>query len=190
MVTAMGPLPLFWYIYSPRARQGRKRSGSEGFNVALYSDGSLVYSKYDENFDPQEQSCFQLPMEVTDTFLMILQSETWWLRTLPLHIRSQQPIPEYSCRFGFAGHPLFTCDEMLKMTMLSDVDRNGVYARRLHVMMEFITEMLYGYGMLLQLDSFTWDWRRIQPLPQDQANARMLALNNQQQELEQMTAAQ
>lgn len=190
MVKTMGPCPLFWYIYSPRVRRGRKRSGAEGFNVALYSDGSLVYSKYDENNQLLDRSCFQLPMEVTDTFLMILQSETWWLRTLPMHIRSQQAIPEYSCMFAFAGHPLFTCDEMLKMTLLSDANRNGVYARRLHVMMEFITEMLYNYGVLLQLDSFAWDWRRIQPMPREQAEARLLALSEQPQETEQTAAAQ
>lgn len=190
MVKTMGPYPLFWYIFSPRVRRGRKRSGAEGFNVALYSDSTLVYSRYDENNQLLEQSCFQLPMEVTDNFLMILQSETWWIRTLPMHIRSQQTIPEYSCMFAFVGHPVFTCDEMLKMTLLSDDNRNGVYARRLHVMMEFITEMLYNYGVLLQLDSFRWDWQRIQPLPPEQMAARMLALTQQPEENEAYQSAE
>lgn len=189
MVTTMGPVPLFWYIYSPRARRGRKRSGSEGFNVALYSDGALSYSRYDGEV-LQEESYFQLPPEATDTFLMILQNETWWLRTLPLHIRSQQEIPEYCCRFGFAGQPLFTCDELHKMALLSDVNRNGVYARRLQVMMEFIAEMLYSYGLLLQMDRFEWDWRLIQPMPQEMVRARNLALSEQPAEPEQRTEAQ
>lgn len=184
MVKTMGPYPLFWYIYSPKVRRGRKQNGPVGFNVALYSDSTLVYSRYDENNQLLEQSCFQLPMEVTDNFLMILQSETWWIRSLPMHIRSQSAIPEYSCMFAFVGHPVFTCDEMLKMTLLSDDNRNGVYARRLHVMMEFITEMLYNYGVLLQLDSFRWDWQRIQPLPPEQLAARMRALTQQPEEEE------
>lgn len=180
MVKTMGPHPLFWYIYSPRATRGRKKSNAEGFNVALYSDGSLVYSKYDEYNRLQEYSCFQLPLEVTDNYLMMLQSESWWLRSLPMHIRSQQAVPDYSCMFGFAGHPLFTCDELLKMTLLGDDNRNGVYARRLHVMFEFVTELLYNHGVLMLVNQFGWDWQRIQPMTPEQAAARLLVLNEQQ----------
>lgn len=168
MVKTTGPYPLFWYIYSPSTKRGRKSRGAEGFNVALYSDSTLVYSKYDQKNQLRERNCFQLPPEVTDTYLMILQSETWWLRTLPLNIRAHGHVPEYSCMFGFVGHPVFTCDELHKTVLLSDANRNGVYARRLNVMMEFIAEMLFNHGVLLQLDNFTWDWNRIRPIQQPQ----------------------
>jgi len=35
-------------------------------------------------------------------------------------------------------------------------------------MMEFIAEMLFSHGVLLQLDNFTWDWNRIRPIQQPQ----------------------
>lgn len=190
MVKTMGPYPLFWYIYSPRISQGRRKTDSQRFNVALYSDGSLVYNELDEYNRNIGCSYFQLPTEVTDGFLQMLQCESWWLRTLPLHLRSQQAVPDYSSMFGFAGHPLFICDELLKMRQLADDDRNGVYARRLHVVFEFIAEMLYDHGVMLMVDRVKWDWRKIQPLPQEEAAARMLAFTEQQSQFVQTAAVQ
>lgn len=176
MVQTMGPYPLFWYVYSPQVRWGRRGGGTEGFNVILYSDGTLVKSVYDKNFHRRERSCFQLPVEVADEFLMILQNEAWWIRGLPENIESAHGKPAYRCMFAFAGHPLFICDELKTMTQLDDVNRNGVYARRLHVMMEFITELLFNYGILLQLESFEWDWQKLAPIPENQMAPRALDL--------------
>ena len=53
MVNAMGPYPLFCYVYSPavpvRQERSRRRGafqadvGDGGFSLALYSDGTLVH---------------------------------------------------------------------------------------------------------------------------------------------------
>ena len=176
MVQTMGPHPLFWYIYSPQKQRGHRKSGAEGFNVILYSDGTLVQSRYDESgMQLLDRSCFQLPVQAAYDFMAILDSEEWWIRGLPENIRAQTK-PAYTCMFAFVRHPLFVCEDMLKMTQLSDVNRIGVHARRLLVMMEFITEMLYNYGVLLTMDSFRWNWDKCAPIPESEVARHMLSL--------------
>lgn len=176
MVQTMGPHPLFWYIYSPQKQRGHRKSGAEGFNVILYSDGTLVQSRYDESgLHLRERSCFQLPVQIAYDFMSILDSEEWWIRGLPENIRATGR-PAYTCMFAYVRHPLFVCEDLMKMTQLEDVNRNGVYARRLLVMMEFITEMLYRYGVLLTLDSFKWDWDKCGPVPENTIARQTLAL--------------
>lgn len=164
MVNTTQPAPLFWYIYRPTQKHARRGQGDGGFNVALYPDSTLVYCRYNQANQIIEQSCFQLPEEVAENYLMILQSQTWWLRTQPLHIRVKNRLPQYSCMFGFAGHPMFTCDEIDKVVLTPINNQRGMYARRLRVMLEFIAEMLYSCGVGLTVDSFVWNWQIIQPI--------------------------
>ena len=63
MINATGAAPLFWYIYRPTCKNSRDTDG--GFNIALYPDHRLVYSRYNQANQIVDQSAFQLPPEVT-----------------------------------------------------------------------------------------------------------------------------
>ena len=161
MINTSGAAPLFWYIYRP-SRKGNGE-GDGGFNIALYPDHTLVYSRYNTADQVIDQSAFQLPPEVTATYLTILNSQTWWMGDMPLNIRVNGK-PQYSCMFGFAGHPLFICDEINTLVLKPFNSQRGMYARRLRMMLESIAEMLYGFGIGLTVESFVWDWRVIKPI--------------------------
>lgn len=161
MINTAGAAPLFWYIYRPTCRSSRDTDG--GFNIALYPDHTLVYNRYNQVNQIVDQSAFQLPPEVTAKYLTILNSQSWWMGEMPLNI-SVNGKPQYSCMFGFAGHPLFICDEINTLVLKPFNSQRGMYARRLRMMLESIAEMLYSYGIGLTVESFVWDWRVIQPI--------------------------
>ena len=172
MVNTMGPAPLFCYVFRP----GRKRSrnGDGGFNVALYPDSTLAYCRFNMDNQVVEESWFKVPEEVTDRYLMILQSQSWWLSEQPLHVSVKTGIPAYSCMFGFAGHPLMTVDEIDSLVLRPFNNMRGMYARRLRVMLEFVAELLYSCGMGLTVDSFVWNWQIIQPITPVPQNMQMV----------------
>lgn len=162
MINNTGAAPLFWYIYRP----GRKNSQGDydgGFNVALYPDHRLVYCRFDEMNQIVDQSVFQLQPEFTAHYLTILESQAWWMGETPLKIRVGGK-PQYSCMFGFAGHPLFICEEIDTLALAPFNSLRGMYARRLRMMLECLAEKLYAYGIGLTVDSFVWNWRMIQPI--------------------------
>lgn len=162
MVNCATPAPLFCYVYRPG--QKRSRHGDGGFNVALYPDSTLVYCRFDRSNQVLEETYFKVPEEVTEKYLMIVQSQSFWLSEQPLHVGVKSGIPAYSCMFGFAGHPLMTCDEIDSLVLQPFNNMRGMYARRLRVMLEFVAEQLYRCGMGLTVDSFVWNWQIIQPV--------------------------
>lgn len=180
MVQTVGPRPLFWYVYSPKLRWGRElkaeKSRAKGFNVIIYSDGTVAYSRYADVDKPIERKCFKLPAAVADEYLMILQHEWWWVKDMPENILMEDRKPVYRNMFGLDRHPLIICDELKTLTAMEDVNRKGVVARRMHVMLEFVTELMFKHGILMQLQSFDWNKRMIEPIPDSEMDSRDLAL--------------
>ena len=153
--------PLFWYIFRPCSGTGAQDDG--GFNVALYPNNTLTYCRFNSAEQVVDTSTFQLPPEILGQYMMIVQSQSWWLGRVPLHIGTgTQPL--YSSMFGFAGHPLFACDEINTLVMEPFDSERGMFARRLRMVLESICEMLISCGVMLTVDSFEWDWRMISPV--------------------------
>ncbi|MBQ8202534.1 MAG: hypothetical protein IJZ74_12290 [Clostridia bacterium] len=172
MIVNTGMAPLFWYIYRP----GRVAAGSEdgGFNVALYPDNTLTYRRFNGAGQVVDDSTFQLPPDVLGRYMMILESQAWWMGKIPLNIKASGK-PQYSCMFGFAGHPMFICDEINTLILAPFNSQRGMYARRLRMMLESIAEMLYDYGIGLTVESFVWNWQMIHPIsPLSQQTAQMV----------------
>jgi hypothetical protein len=158
--------PLFWYLYRPHT-YGRRNEAhvSGGFNVALYPDHTLVYCTFNGAGVMQNASTFQLPPEVTARYLMILESQSWWMSDTPLNICVDGDRPSSTSRFGFTKrHPLFSCQDINTMVLAPFHSERGMYARRMRVMLECLSQMLYRYGILLSVDSFSWNWQYICPL--------------------------
>ena len=159
--------PLFWYLYRPH-HNGRRddNHASGGFNVALYPDHTLVFCKFNGLNQLVDRSTFQLPPEVTGRYMMILDSQSWWMGKLARGIKTDGK-PNYTCMFGFTQqHPLFSCEDINSLVLAPFNSQRGMYARRLRGMLECLSEMLYDYGVLLGVDSFNWDWQYIRPLEQ------------------------
>ncbi len=162
--------PLFWYLYHPLSASRRDDNhAAGGFNVALYPDHTLVFSKFDGLNRLSERWTFQLPSEVTGRYMMILDSQSWWMGKLPREIRADGRA-SYASMFGFTRqHPLFACEDINTLVLAPFNSQRGMYARRLRGMLECMSEMLYEYGIELGVDRFAWDWQYIQPLENLQA---------------------
>ena len=70
MINTAGAAPLFWYIYRPTCKNRRDTDG--GFNIALYPDHTLVYSRYNQANQIVDQSAFQLPPEAKSRIMMMM----------------------------------------------------------------------------------------------------------------------
>ena len=162
--------PLFWYLYRPQVASRRDDNhAAGGFNVALYPDHTLVFCKFDGLNRLIDRCTFQLPAEVTGRYMMILDSQSWWMGKLPREIRTDGRA-SYACLFGFTRqHPLFSCEDINTLVMAPFNSQRGMYARRLRGMLECMAEMLYDYGIELGVDKFGWDWQYIRPLEELQA---------------------
>ncbi|MBQ8555885.1 MAG: hypothetical protein IJ438_08440 [Clostridia bacterium] len=171
MIVNTGMAPLFWYIYRP----GRSASAEDGgFNVALYGNNTLTYRKFNSLGQIVDDCTFQLPPEVMGRYMMILESQSWWMGKVPLNIKTDGK-PQYSCMFGFAGHPMFICDEINTLVLAPFNSQRGMYARRLRMMLESISEMLYSCGLGLTVESFVWNWQMIRPIsPMNEHTAQMV----------------
>ena len=161
--------PLFWYLYAPLKASRKEDNHSVGcFNVALYPDHTLVFTKFDGLHQLVERCTFQLPAAVTGRYMLILESQAWWIGKLPLAIHADGEASTKSF-FGFTPqHPLFACEDIDTLVLADFNSQRGMYARRLRGMLECMAEMLYDYGIELGVDRFYWNWDRIQPLEQMQ----------------------
>lgn len=157
--------PLFWYLYTPLTASRRDDNHAVGsFNVALYPDHKLVFCKFDGLNQLVDRCTFQLPPEVTGRYMMILDSQSWWMGKLPREIQADGRASSASL-FGFTRqHPLFSCEDINTLVLAPFNSQRGMYARRLRGMLECMAEMLYDYGIELGVDKFTWDWQYICPL--------------------------
>ncbi len=178
MIVNTGMAPLFWYIYRPGVCEAGSADG--GFNVALYPNNTLTFRHFNHLGQVDSESTFQLPPEVTGRYMMILDSQSWWMGKLPLRIKASTQA-RYSSMFGFAGHPMFICDEINTLILAPFNSQRGMYARRLRMMLESIAEMLYDYGIGLTVESFVWNWEKISPInPMSDPNASMVQPNPEQ----------
>ena len=161
--------PLFWYLYTPLTAPRRDDNHAVGsFNVALYPDHTLVFCKYNGLGQLVERCTFQLPAEVTGRYMLILESQAWWMGKLPREIQADGKASSASL-FGFTRqHPLFSCEDINTLVLAPFNSQRGMYARRLRGMLECMAEMLYDYGIELGVDRFRWDWEYIRPLEQMQ----------------------
>lgn len=170
MVVNTNEAPLFWYAYKPTAKRENPEDG--GFSIALYRSGRLNYRQYNI-YGQFTESDMQLPPEVLGRYMMIQESQDWWLRDVPLEIRHT---PEgglrlvtgelqvaYTCLFGFDGYPLFECQEINSLVKKPFNSRRGMYARRLRMILESVAEMLYAHGFRLDVNRFEWAWNVRQP---------------------------
>ena len=157
--------PLFWYLFRPhQATRRDDNHAAGGFNVALYPDHTLVFCKFDGLNQLVDRCTFQLPAEVTGRYMMILDSQSWWMGKLPREIKADGRA-SYTSLFGFTRqHPLFSCEDIDTLVLSPFNSQRGMYARRLRGMLECLSEMLYDYGILMGVDSFDWDWQYIRPL--------------------------
>lgn len=175
--------PLFWYLYTPLTAPRRDDNHAVGsFNVALYPDHTLVFSKYNGLGQLVERCTFQLPAEVTGRYMLILESQAWWMGKLPREIQADGKATSASL-FGFTRqHPLFSCEDINTLVLAPFNSQRGMYARRLRGMLECMAEMLYDYGIELGVDRFRWDWEYIRPLEEIQqptVQATQSGWNNQ-----------
>ena len=175
--------PLFWYLYTPLTAPRRDDNHAVGsFNVALYPDHTLVFCKYNGRGQLVERCTFQLPAEVTGRYMLILESQAWWMGKLPREIQADGKASSASL-FGFTRqHPLFSCEDINTLVLAPFNSQRGMYARRLRGMLECMAEMLYDYGIELGVDRFRWDWEYIRPLEQMQQStvqATQSGWNNQ-----------
>lgn len=161
--------PLFWYAYQPAARKDLPEDG--GFSITLYRSNRLNFRKYNI-YGQYEESDLQLPPQVLGRYMMIQESQEWWLKDVPLEIKSSQSggmrlkvdgEPQYKCLFGFAGYPLFECQEINTLVLAPFNSMRGMYARRLRMMLESVAEMLHYHGITLTVNTFSWGWEAIQP---------------------------
>lgn len=168
--------PLFWYLYRPQVASRRDDNhAAGGFNVALYPDHTLVFCKFDGLNRLIDRCTFQLPAEVTGRYMMILDSQSWWMGKLPREIRVDGRASSTSL-FGFTRqHPLFSCEDINSLVLAPFNSQRGMYARRLRMMLESIAEVLYGCGIGLTVDSFVWNWQMIRPInPMNEMSAQLV----------------
>lgn len=162
--------PLFWYLYHPEVpahKDGNRAAG--GFNVAIYPDHTLVFCVFDEDGVMTSRNTFPLVAEVTGRYMMILESQSWWMGKLPREICVDGQ-PSYTSMFGFSSrHPAFSCEDINTLVLAPFNSQRGMFARRLRVMLECVAEMLYDYGFDLGVDKFGWDWKYVRPLEEMQA---------------------
>lgn len=171
MINSNAAAPLFWYIYRPSIRRSGNDDG--GFNVALYPNHTLVYCRYNRSNQIVEQSTFQLGAEFTEYYLAYLQGQAIWMGEVPLEI-GVNGNPQYASMFGFAGHPMFEVDEIDTLVLAPFNSLRGMYARHLRSVLEAISAKLYTYGIGLTVDSFVWDWKKIQPIGPYQQQMQMV----------------
>lgn len=172
--------PLFWYLYRPQAASRRDdNQAAGGFNVALYPNNTLVFSRYDALGQCCEHSTFPLSPEIIGRYMTILESQSWWIGKMHREIRTDG-MPSYTCMFGFTRrHPLFSCEDINTLVLAPFNSMRGMYARRLRGMLECMAEMLYECGIELGVDHFSWDWKIIRPLEELQATPVQAAQGNQ-----------
>ena len=157
--------PLFWYVYKPLvSSQGEDNYAVGGFHVALYPNHTLVFCKYNGLNQVVQYNTFPLSPEVTGRYMMILENESWWIGELPreIHVSGQ---PTSQSVFGFTWqHPLFICEDINTLVREPFNSKRGMYARRLRGMLEHMHEMLFPWGIELDVDYFDWKWHMIRPL--------------------------
>lgn len=160
MIVNTETAPLFWYIYRPHTS---RRTDPGGFSVALYGDNILVCRKF--NALQQEIECdhFQLPPEVVGSYMQLLQNQSGWMGKVPLSIKTNGAA-RYSCMFGFAGQPMFYCEEINTLVQAPFNSVRGRFARRLRLMLEEVSELLFDCGIGLTVEDCVWDYVRIKPL--------------------------
>lgn len=154
---------LFWYIHRPMGKAAAPGDG--GFTVTLYENDTLVFTMFNDMRMPVQSLTFPVPPSLREWYLMALDSADWWLRQMPLNLRSSHP-PTSASLIGFWKHPMYVIEEIEEMASAPFATQQGHYARRLYLMLEDVSEMLAGCGLYLGPRQFTWDQRMIIPLEQ------------------------
>ena len=155
---------LFTYQYRPNALSMNTRDG--GFKVALFGNNKLVYTTFSRTQTVMAVHTFLIAPEVLARYMMLLDSEGWWLCRQPLNI-SGRGRSGYTAMMGVTGHPMFSVDDLEDVVLRPFNDERGMLARRMYMMLENVAELLIPCGLYMAPRSFLWDRRVIDPIPGD-----------------------
>ena len=162
-----GPIltELFTYQYRPF---GLSQSAADGgFKIAFFRNCRLVYTTFNRMQSVMAAYSFLIPPEVLGRYMLLIDSECWWLDRQPLNISSGTKVG-YTAMMGVSGHPMFSVDDLETAVLSPFNDERGLLARRMYVMLENVAELLIPCGLYVTPHSFVWDSRVTGPIPNDQ----------------------
>ena len=159
-----GPMltELFTYQYRPYSYSQNPMDG--GFKLALFGNNTLVYTTFNRMQSVVAVYTFLVPPEVLGRYMMLLDSEGWWLSRQPLNISNRGRVG-YTAMLGVTGHPMFAVDDLEEVVQRPFNDERGLLARRMCMMLENVSALLIPAGLYMTPHSFVWDRRVIDPIP-------------------------
>lgn len=161
-----GPMltELFTYQYRPYSLSQNAMDG--GFKLALFGNNTLVYTTFNRMQSVMAVHTFLIAPEVLYHYMMMLDSEGWWLSRQPLNISNQgRGRQGYTAMMGVTGHPMLAVDDLEEMIRLPFNDERGLLARRMCTMLENVSALLIPCGLYMTPHSFVWDSRVTGPVP-------------------------
>lgn len=158
MIQGPESTPLFWYVHRPL---GQTADG--GFTVTIHDDDILEFKVFDSMRQPLQVLNFQLPPQLQDQLLDMIDSVQWWIGQMPENMRCSHP-PACASMLGLAGHPMYVVEELEETAFLPFATQKGHIARRIFLFLEDVSEMLSHYGFYLEPQRFSWNQQTIFPV--------------------------
>ena len=152
---------LFSYQYRPLRHSRSQADG--GFKIALLGNNTIVYTTFSRADVPLTRCVFPVSPDVVMYCMRLMISESWWICHMPL-LMSSRSHPGSKSVIGMAGHPQFTVEDLMDTAQLPFNSERGLWARRMVVLLENVSEMLISCGLYLTLSSFLWDNRVTGPI--------------------------
>lgn len=156
MVDYEGTTPVFAYAY---LSQERRWTGPRAFRITIYQDDTLMFRTFNEREEVLESDFFYLVPGTAARLSEQIEHEGWWMGTVPLLIQADTT-PRSTSMFGFAGHPMFRCEDLGSMIARDFGSHRGQLARGLYFMLENTAILLRQSNLILKLDGFEWDWAK------------------------------
>lgn len=154
MVEYEGAVPVFAYAYLSHERVW---SGPRAFRITIYQDDTLMFRTFNEREEILESDFFHLAPGTASRLSEQIDHEGWWMGTVPLLIQADSK-PRSTSLFGFAGHPMFRCEDLSSMIVRDFGSHRGQLARGLFFMLENTAILLRQSNLELRTDRFQWDW--------------------------------
>ena len=153
-----GPVLAELFTYQYRPFRHSKNNADGGFKIAIFGNGTLVYTTFSRAQVPMTRYSFPISQDVLMRYMSLLNIESWWISRMPLNI-SKPFTPGYTSYVGVTGHPMFSVDDLMDTSQLPFNSERGLLARRLVMLLENVSEMLIPCGLYVTPNSFLWDNR-------------------------------
>lgn len=160
MILGGGCKPVFQYKYRPLPVRAEVQDG--GFCVTLYENGAVSFCTFGVDGGLLDEICFSLPEQMLDYLDTLIGNAESWLDTVPADLRAQGT-PLYASSFAYDGHDPVRVWGMETLLGMPCNTGEGYYSRHLYVLFEDTANLFAQYGILMTMNSFTWDSSRVMP---------------------------